>query len=301
MEATLRNSEEIVGLFDALGKEERWGELSVHGASGTAKMFLAKGRIVWAFSSVQKESFQTILMHEDGFTKEQLVDGIKHAREAGRRQLDDILQFLGVEDPARRIEVVARHVVAAVEAVCSMDEVHVTFKGSPPIPAMTGAPGIPMSEVLPSISPAARRPAHRAKPQYKTELEAAAVHDIPEILERLRFEIPSFLAAMVVEAKTSLPVATLSDAPGLDIEVAGAFYRDLIRSAEDAMKALGKSSAEKSPLEEVLIASNDDFVLLRTLKDGAHFLYLLLDQDSNPGMAKIAIRRYYDRLNSFLS
>ena len=34
-----------------------------------------------------------------------------------------------------------------------------------------------------------------------------------------------------------MPVATLSDAPGLDIEIAGAFYRDLLRSAEDAMKA----------------------------------------------------------------
>ena len=194
---------------------------------------------------------------------------------------------------------VARHVVAAVEAVLSLDEPHVTFKNMAPIPNMSGSQGVPVAEVMASVQLPQKKPV-RQKPNYQTELAAAAVHDIPEILERLRFEIPSFLAAMVVESKTSLPVATLSDAPGLDIEIAGAFYRDLIRSAEDAMKALGKAKNEKAPLEEVVISSNDDYVILRTLKDGEHFLYLLLDQDSNPGMAKVAVRRYFEQLNALL-
>lgn len=299
MQATLRKTEDVVGLFEALGKEERWGELGFQGAEGSAKLFLTKGRIAWAFASNQKESFQSILMREDGFTKEQLLEGIKKAREAGKRQLDEILTFLGVEDPARRIEVVTRHVVSAIEAVLALDEAHVTFKNMAPIPNMDANQGAPIAEVMTSVQIPQKRPA-KSKPNYQTELAAAAVKDIPEILERLRFEIPSFLAAMVVESKTSLPVATLSDAPGLDIEIAGAFYRDLIRSAEEAMKALGKAKNEKAPLEEVVISSNDDYVILRTLKDGEHFLYLLLDQDSNPGMAKVAVRRYFEQLNAML-
>lgn len=300
MQATLRKVEEVLTLFEALGREERWGEIGFHAAEGSAKMFLARGRLVWAFASNQKESFQSILMGEDGFSKEQLLDGIKQAREAGKRQLDDILVFLGVQDPLRRLEVVTRHTLSAVEAVLGMEETHVTFKAVQPIANMSGSEGISVAEILQAVQIPQRKPS-KSKPQYQADLAGAAVHDIPEILERLRFEIPSFLAAMVVESKTSMPIATLSDAPGLDIEIAGAFYRDLLRSAQEAMKAVGKSKDSKSPLEEVIIASNDDYVILRTLKEGEHFLYLLLDQDSNPGMAKVAVRRYYDQLNAFLS
>ncbi len=301
MQATLRKTDEVLALFEALGREERWGEIAFHASEGSAKMFLARGRLVWAFASNQKESFQSILMGEDGFSKDQLLDGIKRAREAGKRQLDDILVFLGVQDPLRRLEVVTRHALSAVEAVLGMEEVHVTLKAVQPIATMSGSEGISLPEILQAVQIPQKKSKERTKPQFQADLAAAAVSDIPEILERLRFEIPSFLAAMVVEAKTSMPIATLSDAPGLDIEIAGAFYRDLLRSAEEAMKAVGKTKSDKAPLEEIIIASNDDYVILRTLKDGEHFLYLLLDQDSNPGMAKVAVRRYYDQLNALLT
>jgi predicted regulator of Ras-like GTPase activity (Roadblock/LC7/MglB family) len=62
---------------------------------------------------------------------------------------------------------------------------------------------------------------------------------------------------------------------------------------------MGKSDG--CPMEEVLITSKDDFVVLRTLNEGEQLLYLLIDRDSNPGMARVVVKRYLEQLEGFLS
>ena len=54
-------------------------------------------------------------------------------------------------------------------------------------------------------------------------------------------------------------------------------------------------------LEEVMISTKNDFTILRSLKNGSHFLYLLIDQSSNPGMAKVAIRKYLEQPPNLLA
>ncbi len=310
MKQFLNSTEEISSFLRSMTQEQRTGEVLFQSTDESAKVYLHLGLIVWAFATGQRESFQSILLRENRLTKEKLLDGIKESRRTGKKNLDDILFLLGVVDAEDRRSIVFRHTRAALDVILNIRQCAVQFNFHPPSPdetiqAMTiddllakpEAPAAPTP--VPAAAPAApaKRGGEPAK-NYKADLAAEAVKDIPEILERLRFEIPNFLAAMVVEGKTSMPIATLSDAPGLDLEVVSAFYRDLIRSAQEALKAMGKVT--DSALDEVLISSKEDYVLLKTLCEGSHFLYVLIDQESNPGMAKVVVRRYLEQLHTFL-
>lgn len=309
MKQFLNSTDEINAFLRSMTQEQRTGEVLFQSTDESAKVYLHLGEIVWAFATGQRESFQSILLRENRLTKEKLLEGIKESRRTGKKNLDDILFLLGVIDAKERRSIVFRHTRAALDIILNIRQCAVQFNFHPPHPAET-VQAMTLDELLANSEPAspaaAAAPAGLAakangaeKKNYKADLGAEAVRDIPEILERLRFEIPNFLAAMVVEGKTSMPIATLSDAPGLDLEVVSAFYRDLIRSAQDALKAMGKVAG--SPLDEVLISSKEDYVLLKTLCEGSHFLYVLIDQDSNPGMAKVVVKRYIEQLHSFLT
>ena len=63
---------------------------------------------------------------------------------------------------------------------------------------------------------------------------------------------------------------------------------------------MGKSNDSGCPLEEVLLTSEEEFSLLRVLKNGAHFLYVAIDKTSNPGLARVSIRRHLVTLNELL-
>ena len=300
MKQFLNQPDEVITLLRALAAQGRTGEIFLQSNDENAKVYLHHGLVVWAFASGQRESFQSILLKENKLSKEQLLEGIKESRRSGKKNLDDILTLLGISGQAERRAIVERHTRAALEVIVNINQCAVQFH-----PHQSAADdkvqGIALEQFLKSPPNAQSTQQKKGDPSksYKAELAAAAVADIPQILERLRFEIPNFLAAMIVEGKTSMPIATLSDAPDLDLEVVSAFYRDLIHSAQEALKAMGKNA--ESPLEEVLISSKDDYVLLKTLCGGSHFLYVLIDQDSNPGMAKVVVRRYLEQIHSFLS
>ena len=303
MKQFTNKSEEILSLLSDLAHDKRTGEILLQGNNEeSAKVYLHNGLIVWAFATGQRESFQSILLKENKLTKEQLLDGIKESRRSGKKNLDDILFLLGIASGEERRKIVERHTRAAIEVILQLGQCAVQFNAHQ-VNGDENVKGLTLERLLPGAADGGAKETKKrtsdAERHYKADLAAAAVADLPEILERLRFEIPSFLAAMIVEGRTSMPIAALSDAPGLDLEVVSAFYRDLLQSAQQAQRAIGTSTS--SPLEEVLISSKNDYVLLRSLCEGTHFLYLLIDQDSNPGMAKVVIRRYLEQLHSFLA
>ena len=138
----------------------------------------------------------------------------------------------------------------------------------------------------------------RTAKSVETKAEPAA--SLPELLERFRVEIPNFIAAMVIDGDTGMPIAAASDVEELDLEVVGAFFRGLSTSALSALNAMGKSSDSDCALEEILVTSVDEYAILRILRNGAHLLYVSVDKTSNPGMVRIVIRKYLEELNGFL-
>ena len=127
--------------------------------------------------------------------------------------------------------------------------------------------------------------------------------DVPEILERLRAEVPNFIAAVVIDGKTGMPIASVAESTDneeLDSETVSAFYRNLHQAAVEAAQGIPKVKGEAAELEEIMLTSNHHFVLIRVLDGGKQLLFLLLDQNSNPGMARVVLKRYLERLGELL-
>lgn len=314
MRQTLSGPQQILPLLNSVVAEQQTGELLFQSGEESAKIYFHNGLIVWAFATGQRESFQSILLKENLLSKERLLEGIRESRRNGKKNLEDILSTLGVQDAIERRSIIERHTRSALEVILALQECAIQFNQLSAsgeanavglhldalIKPREGKIARPETPARPADSPAPKTD-EQDKTHYRTDLSTTPVASLGELFQRFRIEIPSFLAAMVIEGKTSMPVITLSDIPELDLDVVSAFYRDLLRSSESALSAVGKSSADQYPLEEILITSVDDFVLLRTLRQGTHYLYLLMDRDSNPGMARVVVRRYLQQLEGFLS
>ena len=325
MQQTLKDEDDILSYLTTLSQSEKSGEILFHDKSGSAKVYLNRGMILWAFATGQRDSFQSILLRENHVPKDTLVKGIKESRKLGKKNLEDILQTMGVEDPRMRREIIERHTRSAFDVIGRWAGCAVQFKVQPALPEDT--PSFPLNEMLgqekkqeietmPSEAPA-EQPSNGEAPSDKSPEQRVPTliterppepsvttsdspQDIPDILKQFQIEIPNFLATMIIDGKTGMPIASRSDTSDFDPEITGAFYRDLIRAAIEPLKAAGKECANCELIEELLITQIDSYVLLKSLKGGAHTLYLLMDKNSNPGMARVVMRRYIEKLDSLL-
>ncbi|MDX1402203.1 MAG: hypothetical protein R3245_09800, partial [Kiloniellales bacterium] len=160
-----------------------------------------------------------------------------------------------------------------------------------------------IDDLLEKEKPAVTEPPAEEKPDEGEPIavrQVEPIQDIPDVLDRIRTEVPHFLAAMIVDSNSGMPIASLNDSDDLDIETAGAFYSQVVSSSRQAMIAIGKANGEVNPVSEILITSEDDYVLLASLRNGAHFLYLLMERDANPGLGRVVTQRYLRALNELL-
>ena len=127
--------------------------------------------------------------------------------------------------------------------------------------------------------------------------EEANIESIDDFFEKLKSSISGYIAATLVDLETGTPIAFDVTGEELDLDTASAFYRDVGKSAQDALVALGKAEdGGISPIQEILITGTNEYVLLRMLKGGEQFLYLLQDTSGNPGQAMMAVRSYVQSL-----
>lgn len=279
-EQTVRSKSDILTYIKSLTSIEQSGEVLVHNQHTSGKVYLRDGHIAWAFAAGQRESFQSILIGENEVSREQLVDGIQQSREAGKRDLDDILAFLGIKDEAKRLLIIQRHTKAALEAMSTWDNCTIRINSD-----KTSPDHIPEST--------------------STTENQKVFSTLESVLAKFQEEIPGFLAAVVVDGQTGMPIQSLINAAKveseIELETVSAYYLNVIRSAHDALIALGKSAPESNPIQEIIITSKKEYVVLRVLREGAQMFYLLQDHDGNPGTSLIVIRRYLKALTQVLS
>ena len=305
MQQTLQTGVDIIAFLNTLSDDNQTGEVLLWNGKQNAKVYIHGGLIMWAFATGQKESFQSILLRENKVSKEDLIEGIRESRRQGKKNLDDILATLGIADTEMRKSIIERHTKAAFSEISQWEDCTVQANVQKGASTSPNGSGFAFKSLLPqtmvqqvSTAPVAPAPVAPAQPQDTGV--GPEIHDVPDILERLRLEVRGFLATMIIDEETAMPISTVTDIPEFDIEVVSAFYCDLLKSGAEAIRALGKTSTETSMPEEILITSNDDFVLLRVLGNGAHILYLLIEKDANPGMARIVMKRYIDQIESLL-
>jgi predicted regulator of Ras-like GTPase activity (Roadblock/LC7/MglB family) len=292
---TFSSSRELFRYIKSLCDKSHSGELVLYNGEASSKIYLAAGQITWAFASGQPESFQSILLKEKLATKDSLVQGIRSSREKGMTSLEHILVEVGLDDIDARRGIIERHSRSALETIGEWGRC--VGKLIEKEPTAEDDNTIAFGELVPDIDKFCGAP----QKAVAIRKEVAPVKDLNEVLNRLREEVPYFLGAMIIDGQTGMPVLSLADLEELDVEVVSAYYRDLLKSAQDAQEALGSVYGEQEKsVEEILVTTENDYVLLQVLAEGKYLLYVLLDKTSNPGMARVILRRYLDAINSFL-
>lgn len=292
MNTSFKTTSELLIMLQKLAEEQSSVEILINSPEAQAKLCLREGLLVWAFAVGQKESFQSILLKERNISREELIQALKKSQESGQKNLDCILSALIDSSPEERATIMDRHNRAAVEVICRLKncQLKVAASGAGEKPSWA----LPLGVLLEELS------GQDDKEPRKKSSPAACLE---EVLEKLRFSVPSFLAAMVVEWKTSLPLALVTEVSDLNAEETSAYYRDLLQAAVKAAEASNQTVIVEgeTPLDEILISSAHSFVFLKALNQGEHFLYLLIDEQANPGLAKVALKRHWGELQQALS
>lgn len=109
-----------------------------------------------------------------------------------------------------------------------------------------------------------------------------------EILEGLCRETTDCIAAVVVGIDDGIPIVATSKDPAFDPEVLAAYYAEVIKINEKALKALNRSGN----IEELQLMTDAFSLIVRVIPDTRYYLAMAIAKEGNIGMARIAIKRH---------
>ena len=155
----------------------------------------------------------------------------------------------------------------------------VTPPPPPNAPARNGDPALPL------------RPAQMIAPQAPrmTPLPPTAPSaSLHELLERMQFEIPGFVATDIVHRGDGLGVATLHALDAYDSAAAAAYYCDFLNACVNAVHGYGAAA----DLEEVTVTTDAHHIILRPLTGTPFVQMCVVQSDGNLGIARVVLRKY---------
>jgi CheY-like chemotaxis protein/predicted regulator of Ras-like GTPase activity (Roadblock/LC7/MglB family) len=136
----------------------------------------------------------------------------------------------------------------------------------------------------------AERKGEEREPEIPGE-RANRVRAITVLLEELEREIPDFLAAAVVSIDEGIPLVATTNDPAFDVDIVAAYYAEVIKTNEKALKALQKGPR----LEEVLVTTDAFYLVARPLPGTRFYVGLVMAQKGNAGLARTVMKRYEKR------
>jgi CheY-like chemotaxis protein len=141
------------------------------------------------------------------------------------------------------------------------------------------------------LSETAGEAADKEETQKEPEAPRRAISAITAVLEELTREIPNIIAAEVVSIDEGTPLVAISHDPAFEPEVAAAYYAEVVKSNEKALEALKKGRR----LEEVLITTDEFYLLVRTFPETRFYVSLVIAKEGNIGMARMAMKKFEKR------
>jgi CheY-like chemotaxis protein len=127
--------------------------------------------------------------------------------------------------------------------------------------------------------------------QEKPGAPRSTISAIKVVLEELTREIPDVIAAEVVCIDDGTPLIATSQDPSFDPDIAAAYFAEVVKINEKALEALKKGRQ----LEEVLLTTDEFYLVVRILPDTRFYLGLAIAKDGNIGMARMVMKTYEKR------
>lgn len=310
MKFTLENSSQILKFIQKLLQERATGEAVFQVADRSAKIYLSAGEVLWAFAPGAEESFQKILLQELNIPKERILSAIQDCRVSGKKHLDDILLAVNIESESSRAQISLRHSRAATRKILTFEGCVAEFFQKQEMKNVVGnrfkldALLGEVAVVVPSEEPKVKPKTKKATSKSSGIKTKTSFLDIASLLEHLRQEIAGVLACIVIDGKSGLPIATVSDLDDLNSEGISALYRDLFRAAVEAGQVIAGTQNEEFPVQEIIIRTkphdSSTTTVLQSLQSGKYFLYLLLTASADLGVTEKVVQAHTAALEKLL-
>ena len=112
------------------------------------------------------------------------------------------------------------------------------------------------------------------------------IKQLPPLLERLKNELPGFLAAAVVNCDDGLSLAELSIQPEIEAGAAAAYLSSIVKSNRKAIKLLARN--EKT--DDIIISTGQYHFIIRDLNNFSFFLFVMTDRNEWLGRTKMIMQ-----------
>ncbi|GIW21151.1 MAG: hypothetical protein KatS3mg068_0158 [Candidatus Sericytochromatia bacterium] len=123
---------------------------------------------------------------------------------------------------------------------------------------------------------------------------------IKQILALLRNEIPETLCVMIINARDGRLVEGSTAIDRYNMNESSTIFKNLFSTCGDAEVMLTGFAERRRQIEELLITNQQDYSIIRKLKDGKYLIYISFPKTSNLGMVKITLNNYVSELESHL-
>lgn len=111
--------------------------------------------------------------------------------------------------------------------------------------------------------------------------------------EKIRNDIPGFIAASLVDLDSGMTLAVLSSRPDFDLAAASAFNSEIVKQKIKTIQALDLNST----LEDILLTLSDQLHIIKMVGTGS-FIYLAAERaTSNLAIIRSSVTKHTTGLN----
>lgn len=139
------------------------------------------------------------------------------------------------------------------------------------------------------------------KQKEKKDTQDKGGEIIRTILQALQNEIPELITAMVISGRDGRLVEGISIHERYNLNESSVIFKNLFNTCGDAEVMLTSHAERRKQIDELLITNEEDYSMLKKLKDGKYILYLGFPKTCNLGLVKINLNTYVPELEANLS
>ena len=118
------------------------------------------------------------------------------------------------------------------------------------------------------------------------------IKQLHPLLERLKKELPGFLAAAVVNCDDGLSLAELSIKPEIEAGAAAAYLSSIVKSNRKAIKLLARDETT----DDIIVSTGQYHFIIRNLSNLSFFLFVMTDRNEWLGRTKMIMQSFETEL-----
>jgi CheY-like chemotaxis protein len=124
---------------------------------------------------------------------------------------------------------------------------------------------------------------------------------VKQILSSLQQEIPELISAMVINGRDGRLVEGTSINEKYNLNESSVIFKNVFSTSGDAEVMLTSMAERRKEIDELLITNDNDYSMIKKMKNGKYILFLCFPKTCNLGLVKINLNTYIPELEKNLN